>query len=118
MNIDGPYKNESAGLGGILRDDQGSPIATIGQFPTASSALHVELLATLYALQWCRANNHKNIIIESDSEVMREQNKAADWLAKEALAYKSDFFWTPPHIHKKLHALIHLELKGIPYLRN
>ncbi|GAA0139179.1 hypothetical protein LIER_44044 [Lithospermum erythrorhizon] len=49
--------------------------------------------------------------------VKREQNRGADWIAKEALSKKSDFCWSPPYVNKTFRGIISLEAAELPYIR-
>ncbi|GAA0140830.1 hypothetical protein LIER_42630 [Lithospermum erythrorhizon] len=123
VNTDGAFKDGLAGLGGMIRNEDGHCIAAIGRSTAGASPLHAELLAAAHILDWCQAQGYNNLIVETDCAIMRkmvinrEQNRGADWLAKEALAQSSSFTWYPPIPNKLLRGILHLEAAGLPYIR-
>ncbi|XP_070040593.1 uncharacterized protein [Nicotiana tomentosiformis] len=69
INTDGRSNSEDllAGIGGIVRDKNGSLVMAFAKklyFCTNNTA---ELSATFFAISWCIANNYMNIILDLDS---------------------------------------------------
>ncbi|GAA0152030.1 hypothetical protein LIER_37404 [Lithospermum erythrorhizon] len=61
-----------------------------------------------------------NLLLSTKSKIThikREQNKAADMLAREAMNLKGSLIFLPHQIGKKIKGLIELERRGIPYIR-
>ncbi|GAA0186748.1 hypothetical protein LIER_34036 [Lithospermum erythrorhizon] len=152
VNTDGAFKDGFAGLGGVIRNEDGHCIAAIGMSTEEVSPLHAELLAAVHTLEWCRSNGYYNLIVETDSAIMlkmvvnrqghwtlfplmmqvsfllhstmssfflvkREQNRGADWIAKEALSKSSSFIWSPPIANNLFRGILDLEAADIPYIR-
>ncbi|GAA0170998.1 hypothetical protein LIER_25139 [Lithospermum erythrorhizon] len=51
------------------------------------------------------------------SYIYREQNMAANWVAKEAMQGRSNRVWEPPDEPLRLRALLALECQGVPYIQ-
>ncbi|GAA0167741.1 reverse transcriptase [Lithospermum erythrorhizon] len=152
VNTDGAFKEGFAGLGGVIRNEDGHCFAAIGMSTIGDSPLHAELLAAAQLLKWCKSQGYNNLIVETDSAIMmkmvekqqghwslyslmrqlthlldstlsslvlvkREQNRGADWIAKEALSKKSDFCWSPPYVNKTFRGIISSEAAELPYIR-
>ncbi|GAA0174958.1 hypothetical protein LIER_41825 [Lithospermum erythrorhizon] len=81
VNTDGAFKDGLAGLGGIIRNEDGHCIAAIGMSTEGDSPLHAELFAAAHILKWCKSNGYNNLIVETDSALMMKMvvNKQGHW---------------------------------------
>ncbi|GAA0161134.1 hypothetical protein LIER_39171 [Lithospermum erythrorhizon] len=81
VNTDGAFKDGFAGLGGVIRNEDGLCIAAIGMSTEGFSPLHAELLAAVHTLEWCRSNEYNNLIVETDSAIMLKMvvNRQGHW---------------------------------------
>ncbi|GAA0141640.1 hypothetical protein LIER_35427 [Lithospermum erythrorhizon] len=78
----------------------------------ATSALDAELLTVNIFWSGVTTEVSRSELIH----VLREQNQAADWVAKAALAKQRSFSWHPDEVDGKLPTLCNLESRGVPYV--
>ncbi|KAF7815391.1 reverse transcriptase [Senna tora] len=122
-NVDGAFnpKDLRAGLGVIFRDFEGVVLDGCSIPVFASSCLMVEALAVRQAVRMARDLELDNVVIESDcadlvnsigSDVNRQCNLVADWLAKAAVRRMCPLGWvfSPP---SSLASLLALDACGI-----
>ncbi|GAA0174627.1 hypothetical protein LIER_41756 [Lithospermum erythrorhizon] len=69
---------------------------------------HNMVVQVISLLQVCRSEL---------THVWREQNQAADWVAKVALSERRSFSWRSHEVDGKLRSLCALESRGVPYVR-
>ena len=73
MNIDGAFfdADNTTGLGVVIRNEQGQVmVSLLEHLPLPSSVIEVEALATRRGLELAVETRFRNIVLESDSQIL------------------------------------------------
>ncbi|XP_070045631.1 uncharacterized protein [Nicotiana tomentosiformis] len=75
INTDGSFVREKAGIGGIVRNEQGKMIMAFSMPISCSSNNQEEAVATKFGIQWCLQNGFQECILEIDSLIITDMRK-------------------------------------------
>ncbi|KAI0493588.1 hypothetical protein KFK09_023707 [Dendrobium nobile] len=110
LNIDGSVGKFSAGMGGIIRDSSGNPIAMFAGPLITDSVLTAELLGLAHGLEVCLRLGIQYVYIEIDSKL------AIQAISDNTAPFPQDLpVLDPP---PPLRGMISLDKLGLPYIRH
>ncbi|GAA0162881.1 hypothetical protein LIER_18881 [Lithospermum erythrorhizon] len=83
LNIDGSFRNGEAGIGGIIRNEEGHMVYALGFYKAAASALEAKIMATFEVLRWCTTRSFSELQVATDSmmlvKMVQEQRTQWRW---------------------------------------
>ncbi|GAA0162787.1 hypothetical protein LIER_18805 [Lithospermum erythrorhizon] len=97
--------NGEAGIGGIIRNENGQLGYALGFYKAATSALEAEIMATF------------EVSRSELKHIWREQNMVANTIAKLSLKDRATYIWRCDDTPNRIQALVCTEIAGTPYIR-